>query len=75
MSDKLIPATEAEIAALAHKYWEEEGRPEGLHEIHWQRAFIALAKPAAVAKAPKAAKPPAASPRAKADQVKAPKGR
>ncbi len=72
MSDKLIPATEAEIAALAHKYWEEEGRPEGRSEIHWQRAYIALAKPAPVAKVAKTA---AATPRAKADQAKTPKGR
>jgi large subunit ribosomal protein L21 len=46
MSEKLVPATEAEISALAYQYYLEEGRPDGRHEIHWQRAFIALAKPA-----------------------------
>lgn len=70
MSDKLIPATEAEIAALAHKYWEEEGFPTGRHEIHWQRAYIALAKPETVKPAEKTPKP-----RAKADPVKPAKSR
>ena len=69
MSEKLTPATEAEIAALAHKYWEEEGRPEGRHDIHWQRAYLALTKPAAV-------KPVApAKPRAKAEAAKPTKSR
>lgn len=30
------------IRALAHVYWESEGRPEGRAEIHWQRAIDAL---------------------------------
>ena len=42
---QLIPAPEHEIRALAQKYWEDEGRPEGQAEIHWQRAYMALAKP------------------------------
>jgi hypothetical protein len=46
MPTKLIPASEEEIRALAHKYWEDEGRPEGQSEAHWQRAYKALAKPA-----------------------------
>ncbi len=50
MSTQLVPASEAQIAALAHQYWEEEGRPHGRHEIHWQRAYIALAKPAKTTK-------------------------
>jgi len=29
---------EAEIARLAHRYYEEEGRPEGRAEEHWFRA-------------------------------------
>ncbi len=54
MPSKLTPASEAEIRALAHKFWEDDGRPEGQAEIHWQRAYTALtnaaktpAKPAA----------------------------
>ena len=53
MSKKLIPATQEEIATMAHSYWLAEGRPEGRAEIHWQRAYEALlpkevkAKPAA----------------------------
>jgi F0F1-type ATP synthase epsilon subunit len=27
-----------DIAALAQKFWEEEGQPEGKAEEHWQRA-------------------------------------
>ena len=30
------------IRALAHAYWEAEGRPEGRAEIHWERAVDAL---------------------------------
>ncbi len=29
---------EEEIARLAHRYYEEEGRPEGRSEEHWFRA-------------------------------------
>ena len=46
MTKKPIPASEEEIRALAHKFWEDEGRPEGQSESHWQRAYMALAKPA-----------------------------
>ena len=58
MPSKLTPASEAEIRALAHKLWEEDGRPEGQADAHWQRALEALSKPAkapakaAVKKAP-----------------------
>lgn len=59
MSLNLIQADQTKIAALAHKIWEDEGRPEGQAEIHWQRAvnaFTALeAKPAI--KKPAAKKP------------------
>ena len=55
----LIPAEHSKIAALAHKFWEDEGHPEGQAENHWQRAlnaFSALeAKPAV--KKPAAKKP------------------
>lgn len=34
--------TREEIATLAEKYWEEEGRPEGKAEEHWARAEEAL---------------------------------
>lgn len=29
---------EEEIGALAHSYYEDEGRPEGLAQDHWLRA-------------------------------------
>lgn len=29
---------EKEIARLAYRFWEEEGRPEGRAEAHWLRA-------------------------------------
>jgi predicted flap endonuclease-1-like 5' DNA nuclease len=56
---QLKPETEAAIRARAHQIWEEEGRPNGRHEIHWQRAYEAIAdvsplKLAAVTAAPKA---------------------
>ena len=40
------PETEAAIRARAHQIWEEEGRPNGRHDVHWQRAseaFVDLA--------------------------------
>jgi hypothetical protein len=65
MPTKLIPASDEEIRALAHKYWEDEGRPEGQAEIHWQRAYVALAKPAKAAPKPTAKEPAAKRPAAK----------
>lgn len=53
----LVPATHDEIAALAYQYYLEEGRPNGRHEIHWQRAYMALlANPVKAAKPAKATK-------------------
>ena len=55
------PVAEDAIRARAYQIWEEEGRPEGQHELHWQRAVEWLASqvpaptnPAPLAKAPKA---------------------
>ena len=42
MTQKMIPASQEEIAALAYSYYEAEGRPDGRAEIHWQRAYEAL---------------------------------
>jgi large subunit ribosomal protein L21 len=39
---KLVPATHDQIAALAYAIYEQEGRPDGRHEIHWQRAYMEL---------------------------------
>ena len=53
----LVPATHDEIAALAYQYYLEEGQPNGRHEIHWQRAYMALlANPVKTAKPAKATK-------------------
>lgn len=41
----MIAAREDDIRALAHKFWEDEGRPNGRHEIHWQRALAAASIP------------------------------
>lgn len=35
---------EDRIRAAAHNMWEEEGRPEGCAEIHWQRACDMIAQ-------------------------------
>ena len=64
MPTKPTHASEEEIRALAHKFWEEDGRPEGQAESHWQRAYLALTKPA-TAPAKTAAKAPAAAPAVK----------
>jgi large subunit ribosomal protein L21 len=39
---QLKPETEAAIRARAHQIWEEEGRPNGRHDVHWQRAYEAI---------------------------------
>ena len=62
------PETESAIRARAHQIWEEEGRPNGRHDIHWQSALervqiTPLAKELIAQKAP----------RAKVDQAKAAK--
>lgn len=57
----MIAAREDDIRALAHKFWEEEGRPVGRHEIHWQRALAAAVVPDLK---------PAKATRAKANPVK-----
>jgi len=64
MSIHTVPTTE-QIAALAHKFWEDEGRPEGRAESHWLRAVESLTIPAVQAKA--------AAPKAKAVAKAAPK--
>jgi F0F1-type ATP synthase epsilon subunit len=38
MSTPSIEVSEDQIAALARKFWEEEGQPEGKAEEHWARA-------------------------------------
>jgi hypothetical protein len=59
------PATEEAIRARAYQIWEEEGRPEGRQELHWQRALEWFASQAAV--------PAKAAPRTRAS--KAPKAK
>ena len=42
---ELQPASDEDrIRSAAHKMWEEEGRPEGLAETHWQRACEMIAQ-------------------------------
>jgi hypothetical protein len=58
-----VPVTEDAIRARAYQIWEEEGRPEGEHELHWRRATEWL-----VNQAPASAK---AESRIKANKAKA----
>jgi hypothetical protein len=52
MSTEHHPAVQAQIAALAHQFWESEGKPKGKAEEHWKRAeehiLETLGGPAAV---------------------------
>ncbi|MFO1033850.1 MAG: DUF2934 domain-containing protein [Hyphomicrobiales bacterium] len=54
----LVHEHEDAIRARAHQFWLDEGRPEGRHLIHWQRALEAVAaeqaKPAPVSELPAA---------------------
>jgi len=47
MSLQLTSANQDQVAALAHKFWEDAGRPEGEAESHWFRAVETLAVPEA----------------------------
>ncbi len=60
MTNAPIARDEA-IRALAHKFWEAEGRPEGRAEAHWLRAVSEVNIPVLTVidgsvKAPKKAK-------------------
>jgi len=52
MTANLATAREVRVAALAHRIWEDEGRPEGRAEHHWLRAAVLVdAEPAGLADA------------------------
>ena len=59
MITNIKPEVESAIRARAHQIWEDEGRPDGRAELHWQRAFEAIVNVASVAPA-KAARAKAA---------------
>ena len=40
------PEMDEEIRSVAHKIWEDEGKPEGLAEEHWARACAIVAEAA-----------------------------
>jgi Protein of unknown function (DUF2934) len=62
MIHQLKSETEAAIRARAYEIWEQEGRPEGRHDLHWQRAYEAIVTVDTVAPQPvKAARPKTAS--------------
>ena len=42
MKLNLKPEQESAIRARAYQIWEEEGRPDGRHDLHWQRAYEAF---------------------------------
>jgi predicted flap endonuclease-1-like 5' DNA nuclease len=44
---RLIEEHEDLIRARAYQFWEDEGRPHGRDEIHWQRALESIVTPAA----------------------------
>lgn len=54
---ELKPETEAAIRARAHQIWEEEGRPNGRQDIHWQRAYDAIVDVSSIAPTAKSAAP------------------
>jgi large subunit ribosomal protein L21 len=50
MNVQLKPELESAIRARAYQIWEDEGRPNGRHELHWQRAYEAVAAVATMAR-------------------------
>jgi len=69
------------IRARAYQFWIEEGRPEGRHDIHWQRALASLTPSSLVPEAKVAMQPvattnaPAAAAKPKILRAKAAKPR
>jgi predicted flap endonuclease-1-like 5' DNA nuclease len=47
MIEHVKPELESAIRARAYQIWEEEGRPNGRHDLHWQRAYQDVVVPAA----------------------------
>ncbi|WP_081718334.1 DUF2934 domain-containing protein [Lutibaculum baratangense] len=56
---------ERRIRERAHALWEEEGRPEGRHDAHWERARQEIDGPADAGEGPLGAKAPNAPKTAK----------
>ncbi len=48
MNVQMLPELESAIRARAYQIWEDEGCPNGRHELHWQRAYEAVATTAPV---------------------------
>jgi Protein of unknown function (DUF2934) len=53
---KLAPTRDEAVRILAHKLWEEEGRPDGRAQDHWLRAISLIDSIDAPAKKPSAPK-------------------
>lgn len=45
---QLLPEQEEIIRARAYQFWLDEGRPNGRHDIHWQRALASVQAEAAI---------------------------
>jgi len=52
---------EQRIRDRAHKIWEEEGRPEGRAETHWEQARALVASEGGLPKSEPKSKPKAAA--------------
>lgn len=52
-----------QIAARAYQLWEEEGRPHGAHERHWEQASLEVDTAGAAMPKARARARPAAAPR------------
>lgn len=64
---------EQRIAARAYQLWEEEGRPDGAHERHWEQASreVVASEGKKPGRAAKTAKPSAKAAVSKASKAKA----
>jgi predicted flap endonuclease-1-like 5' DNA nuclease len=51
MNVQMKPELESAIRARAYQIWEDEGRPNGQHELHWQRAYEAIVSTVPAARA------------------------
>ncbi|MCX5516760.1 hypothetical protein C3941_17975 [Kaistia algarum] len=55
-----MDASREEIERKAYEIWDAEGRPQGLHEIHWSRAeemLVGLTEPAGSPERPQPGQP------------------
>ena len=66
-----LPEYEVAVRSRAYQFWLEEGRPEGRHDFHWQRALASLTPLSLVTETPAPVSPASVDANAKTPRAKA----